>query len=72
MGTHSCPDCYRPEGEMHKGGCRYDEGVNLVSWHDRDDELAAEYAASRATHPLVWPFRFPDNVLSPETMEQYR
>ena len=44
MGMYRCPDCERPEGELHKGGCRFDEGSNEVDEHDRDDELAAQAA----------------------------
>lgn len=50
--SYRCPDCERPQGEMHKSGCRFDEGTNLVDWSDRDDELQREWEAERAeAHP---------------------
>jgi hypothetical protein len=42
MGEYRCPVCERPEGELHKGGCKYDLGFE-VDWHDCDDERQEEF-----------------------------
>lgn len=39
MGEYWCVDCGRHEGEMHKSGCRFDQGENLVDWDEYNQEL---------------------------------
>lgn len=53
MGPYICPDCFRPEGEMHKSGCRFDEGENLVDLYEHEWELQQAWEAEQLAEIVI-------------------